>query len=218
MYKRQTLGGVPIAIDENGISIQGQGSGPLGPVVDQLAPVLDQLGVTAKLSGPVKTVEGGSGEIVSGGLIVTLDNAMYLSMLPPELRGQLPVDLTGKLTLVFGQASAKASATPGFGEFAPLEDIVEDTPVEPVGEASVAGDSLGVVDTAAPVSGQVSVTETAVAQPAASGRSLPPATPVSVGLALLGLIGSGLAAFGLHKLGTGVFAPVAATHCPLESG
>jgi hypothetical protein len=214
-----TLGGVPVTIDENGITVQEQSSGPLGGVLDQLKPVLDQLAITAKLTTPVKTVEGAGGEIVTTGLVVTLDNAPYLANLPPELKGQLPVDVTGRTTLVFGQASAKAAATPGFGEFTEDEPVVEEPPADTGGDVSVAGDSLG-TDTgfAAPVSGQVSATETSVTQPVATTRSLPDGTAVSLGLVILALVGTGLAAFGLNKLATGVFEPVVGTNCPLESG
>ena len=212
-----TVAGVPVTIDQNGVSLAEQSTGPLGQVFDPLAEVLAPLGITMQLSGPTTTVEGAEGEIATGGLIVTLDNAAYLANLPPEVTGQLPVDLTGKLTLVFGQTSARASATPGFGEFSDIGDVVDD--VVDSGSAEVSGEILSDEGTlSAPVSGQVAATETATAQPAVSGRSLPSSTAVTLALVLLALIGSGLAAYGLHKLGTAAFEPVAATNCPLESG
>jgi hypothetical protein len=212
-----TVNGVPVSIDENGVSVTETSSGPLGQALDPLAEVLTQAGISIKLSGPTKTLEGARGEIATGGLIVSLDNAPYLANLPPELKGQLPADPTGKLTLVFGQAFARADATPGFGEFSEVEDIVDDI-VDDIG-AEVSGDAL--VDdggTAAPVSGQTSVAETSTVQPAAATTGVPAGTAVGVGLVLLAIFGSGLAAYGLHKLATGVFEPVRGTTCPLESG
>jgi hypothetical protein len=211
------VGGVPVTIGENGVSVAGQvDSGPLAPVLDPITPVLQTLGISMRLTPPTKTVEGASGEISTGGLVVTIDNTPFLSNLPPEIKGQLPADPSGTLSLIFGQTSAKASATPGFGEALPLEDLVEDTPVDTGADTAVAGDVVS--DTAAPISGQVSATESTPAQPASSGRTLPSGSAVTVGLVLLALIGSTLVAYGLRKLGTGVFEPVATTNCPLESG
>jgi hypothetical protein len=211
------VNGIPITIDANGVSVAGQfGSGPLAPVLDPINAVLQQLGISMRLTGPTQTLEGGSGEIVSGGLLISIDNSPFLSQLPPELSSQLPVDPTGTLTLFFGQTAAKASATPGFGESLPVEDVVEDTPID--SGASVAGEVLSDTGEALPISGQATTSESSTPQVVSTSRALPDGSAVSVGLVLLALIGSALAAYGLRKLGTGMFEPVATTNCPLDGG
>ena len=227
-----TIGGQPATIDENGVRFAGQGTAnpllPGGPLVP-LNDVLKQAGITMTLANPIKTIEGAKGEIVAGGLIITLDNNPFVSQLPPEVMSAIVVPglggvppLGGKITLILGQASASAAGNPGFGDFveditAPIEDIgtpIESTPVEDVsGSVEVSGST----DTTPQQLGSSGTRTAAVAQPVASGRGLPAGTPVSAALVIMSLVGAGIAAFGLRRLATDVFAVGGTTTCPLES-
>ena len=221
---------VPVQIDQNGITIAGQGGqNPLlpGGPFDPIAEGLKQAGVSISMSVPTKTVEGASGEIITGGLNISFDNAQYVANVPiDDVVGAtgLPIpNPAGKLTLILGQAIAEASASPGFGEFLPIDEIIDEsiidtgTPVEsvPVEDVSGSVEVSGATDT---VSATAATPAPATdAQPVATSRGLVPGTPVGPGLVILSLVGAGLAAYGLRKLATGAFAAGGATTCPLES-
>lgn len=228
-----TIGGQAATIDENGVRLAGQGAGnPLvpGAPLDPLNAALKQAGITLTLANPIKTIEGSKGEIVAGGLIIGLDNTPFVSQIPPEVFAAVVVPgfggippLGGKTTLILGQATASAFGNPGFGEFlaeditAPIEDTIS-TPVEstPVEDVSGSVEVLGSTDTEPQQLGS-SGTRAEVAQPVAASRGLPKGTPVSAALVILSLVGAGVAAFGLRRLATDVFAVGGTTTCPLET-
>jgi hypothetical protein len=212
-----TVAGIPVAINENGVSLAGQinTGNPLAPALDPVLAALTTAGITLKLAGPVKTVDGAHADVLAGGLIVSMDNAVALNNVPNEVRTQLPLDPTGKLTLVFGQASALADATPGFAEA-----LQDETPAVPDITPEIPTDVSGNVSTleAAPLpadTGAVAAPASAAVQPASV--SLPSASsPIGLGLVILACVGAAAMAFGLRRLGTDVFQPVSVTACPLE--
>jgi hypothetical protein len=212
-----TVAGIPVAVNQDGISLAGQVNtgNPLAPAIDPVLTALQTAGITIKLAGPVKTIDGGHADVLAGGLIVSFDNAVALNNVPPEVRGQLPLDPTGKTTLVFGQASASAEATPGFdealdGEAPSVPDITPDIPSGVLGNVTTLDAAPLPTDT-----GGAAPAPTQTAQPASV--SLPAASsPVGLGLILMAIAGAGAMAFGLRKLGTDLFEPIPVTNCPQE--
>ena len=214
-----TIAGFPVAVTTEGVSIAGQIDvpNPLGPALDPVNATLETLGMQVSLTKPVVTKEGGKAEVVAGGLIISVDNAIVLDNVPPELKGQLPLDPTGRTTLVFGQASALSDASPGFADDFPIEDagepiadFVEDVPTD-----LSAGDTLAVTTEPTPVSETAAPPASGPVVQAASNR-LVDGQAVGLGLVLLAMVGAAAAAVGLHRLGTGMFEPIAVSTCPQE--
>ena len=212
-----TIAGFPVAVTTEGVSIAGQVNvpSPLGQVLDPVNAALDALGAKITLSNPIVTKEGGKAEIIAGGLIISFDNALVVGNIPPEVKANLPLDPQGKVTLVFGQASASADASPGFGEDLAVEDA---PPVDLAVDASTgdlsSGDSVAV---------STDIPSTPVAAPTDSGATVQgtrasavSTTAVGLGLVLLALAGAILGAAGLKRLGTGMFDPISVTACPQE--
>lgn len=224
------IGDVPVTIDQNGVHIAGQSGpnpllpgGPLNPVAEGLK----QAGITIALPLPEKTINGSSGEITTGGLNISFDNAPFVAPLPiDDVVGAtgLPIlNPTGETTVILGQAIASANASPGFGEFLPTDEIIDTgldtgTPIEtpPVEDVSGSVEVAGSTDTATQELGS-SATAPAAAVPVGSSRGLVPGKAVGPALVIMSLVGAGLAAFGLRKLATGAFVAGGATTCPLES-
>jgi hypothetical protein len=211
-----TIAGFPVAVTTEGVSIAGQVNvpNPLGQVIDPVNAALEALGAKITLSNPIVTKEGGAADVIAGGLIISLDNALLVGDLPPEVKAQLPLDPQGKLTLVFGSAAASADASPGFGSDLPIEDAplaeITDTGT---GDLS-AGDSVAV---------STDVSNTPAAAPTDTGATVQgtrasavSTTAVGVGLVLLALAGAILVAAGLKRLGTDLFEPMSVTACPQE--
>jgi hypothetical protein len=211
-----TIADQAVTVTQDGVTLAGQPvPNPLGPAIDPVSAALKTLGVTISLSKPIVTKDGAHADVIAGGLIVAFDNAVILGNIPPEVRGNFPVDPTGKTTLVFGQASALADATPGFlddvpaDELPPVADIVDTGPGDVVPGDSVV---LSSEVTASPAPGPAAsppVQQASASLPAAS-------TPVGLGLVLLACVGAGAAAFGLRRLGTDLFQPIPVTACNQE--
>jgi hypothetical protein len=214
-----TIAGFPVAVTTEGVSIAGQFDvpNPLGPALDPVNATLETLGMQVRLSKPVVTKEGGKAEVVAGGLIISVDNAIVLDNVPGEIKGQLPADPTGRTTLVFGQASALSDASPGFADDLPVEDTTEPIAdfVEDIPADLSAGDTVAVTSEPAPF------TETAApsgggAVVQAANRRMVDGKAVGMGLVLMAMVGAVAVAAGLHRLGTGLFEPTAVTACPQE--
>ena len=214
-----TIAGFPATVSQDGVSIAGQLNvpNPLGPAIDPINATLQTLGMSITLSKPIVTKEGGKAEVLAGGLIISVDNALVLANIPPEVKANFPIDPTGKTTLVFGQASATTDASPGFGDgLAPTEDLplIEDIPTEIPQDLS-AGDSLAVTTEPAPA-GETAAPPASGPVVQAANRTLVDGKAVGMGLVLLAIVGAVAAAVGLHRLGTGLFEPIAVTACPQE--
>ncbi len=188
---------------------------PLGPAIDPVNVALETLGAKVSLSKPIVTKEGGKADVIAGGLIISFDNALVMGSIPPEVKANFPIDPQGKTTLVFGQASAAADASPGFGANLAVEDAL---PIEPIADTPTgdlsAGDSVAIGDVAP---------STPVAAPAGNGATVrgTRASAITTGavglvLVLLALAGAILVAAGLKRLATDIFEPISVTACPLE--
>ncbi|MDQ1373489.1 MAG: hypothetical protein QOJ09_827 [Actinomycetota bacterium] len=214
-----TIAGFPVAVTQDGVSIAGQinTGNPLLPAVDPVNAALQTIGASVQLSKPKVTKDGPRGEVVAGGLIITLDNSIVLGNVPPEAKANFPVDPTGKTTLVFGSASATSEASPGFGDGSVVEDlppVVADLTESAPADFSP-GDSVAVsTDTATPVAGATPISPARVQ--AVSAVAPVDGKAVGLGLVLLALAGAVAAAVGLKRLGTGLFEPISATSCPQE--
>ncbi|MEY2566846.1 MAG: hypothetical protein QOE35_1375 [Actinomycetota bacterium] len=217
-----TIAGFPVSVGQDGVSIAGQIStgdplGPLAPAIDPVKAALQTIGASIQLSKPLVTKDGAKGDVVAGGLIITFDNAIVMANIPPEAKANFPVDPQGKTTLVFGSASATSEASPGFGDGLVTEDtgplVAALDEVAPADFS--AGDSVAVsTGDATPVAASVptggATVQPAVAVGPVSGKS------VGLGLVILALVGAIGAAFGLQRLGTGLFAPTTVTACSQE--
>jgi hypothetical protein len=218
MVQGFTIGGVPVAVTTEGVSAAGQVvPNPLGPAVDPVNTALAAIGANISLSKPIVTKEDGKAEVIAGGLIISFDNAFLVGNIPPEAKAHFPVDPQGKTTLIFGQASAFADASPGFGEDLPVDEtpLVADVTDTGTGDLSagdsvaVAGDVTSTGEVAAPAASTGPVVQAARAT-ALSTKS------VGLGLVLLALAGAILGAVGLKRLGTDLFEPISVSSCPQE--
>ena len=213
-----TIAGFPVSVTSDGVSIAGQVNvpNPLGPAIDPVNAALEALGMQVSLSTPIVTKEGGKAEVIAGGLIISFDNALVIGNIPPEVKANFPIDPQGKTTLVFGQASAAADASPGFADDLAIEDVaplVEDITETPLADVPV-GDSVSVgVDASAPST----PAPTQAARVQAAGAVAPlDGKAVGLGLVLLALVGAVAAAAGMHRLATGLFQPIPVTACTQE--
>jgi hypothetical protein len=213
-----TIANTPVSVTQDGVSISGQPpANVLGQVIDPVNTALKALGMSISLSKPAVTKDGSKAQVSTGGLQITFDNAGLVTSIPADVRSNVPVDLTGKTTLVFGSASASTDASPGFGESLPPGDV------PPVAEiASTDSAPLGPGDTAV-TSTDVPASTGTIAAPAptratvqAARASVVNGQAVGFGLILLAMVGAIAAAVGLHRLGTGLFEPIAVTNCPQE--
>jgi hypothetical protein len=215
-----TIAGFPVAVTTEGVSLAGQADvpnplGQLGPAIDPVNAALAALGAKVTLSNPIVTKEGGKAEVVAGGLIISFDNAMYVGPIPPEVKANFPIDPQGKITLVLGQASASADASPGFGEDLPSTDLEPVADITDTGSGDLsAGDSVAVSTDVAPSATAGSTDAGATVQ--AVRASAVSTTAVGLGLVILALIGAILMALGLKRLGTDIFEPISVTACPQE--
>jgi hypothetical protein len=212
-----TIADVAVSVTADGVTIAGQAPvNPLGSVIDPVNAALETLGISISLSKPVVTKDGAVASVDAPGLRITFDNTSLITSIPPELRSNLPIDPTGTTTLVFGQASASTDASPGFADdLGPIEDlpIVEDIAPE-LPEDLGPGDSVALTTEASPEGETAAAPTGAVVQ--AANRRLVDGKAVGLGLVLMAMVGSVAAAVGLHRLGTGLFEPIAVTACPQE--
>jgi hypothetical protein len=213
-----TIAGFPVAVTTEGVSVAGQFNvpNPLGPAIDPVNAALETLGAKISLSNPIVTKEGGKADVIAGGLIISFDNALVMGNIPPEAKANFPIDPQGKTTLVFGQASAMADASPGFGENLALEEtpLIEELTDTGTGDLS-AGDSVA-VSTEVPASAPVAAPANDGAIVQGTRASAISTKAVGLGLVLLALVGAILGAVGLQRLGTGMFEPISVTACPQE--
>lgn len=211
------VAGVPVTVTGEGVSVAGTvgALSPLAPVVDPVSAALETLGIKIALSQPIVTKEGAVSSVQAGGLIISFDNSVVISNIPPEVKANFPADPTGRTTLAFGQASASADASPGFADDLAIEEdvpLISDVTETPPAEF-VAGDSVA-VSTEVP-----SVAAPAV--PSARVRAAGAVAPldgkaVGLGLVLLAMAGAVAVAAGMHRLATGLFQPIPVTTCTQE--
>jgi hypothetical protein len=198
-----TIADQPAAIDENGLHLSDQQGTPIGAVANQIADqALKASGITITVTKPEKEIKGGSVTAKAGVLVIGYKTDQ------------------GPFTITLGGASVSALSAPGFddlaGDFggdvgAGATDVglgtdtglgsggdFATTPLDP-GTSPVAGGSGG---TGTVALGPVKRTST-------SGK------PVKPGAILLGVVGAGLLAVGMRRLGDNVLMEQAGSTCPL---
>ena len=210
-----TIADMAVSVTGDGVTLAGRPpiANPLGPAIDPVNAALQTLGISISLNQPTVTKEGAVASVDAPGLRVSFDNTSLITSIPPELRSNLPIDPTGKTTLVFGAASASADASPGFGEDLPIDDTPPVADIVDTGSDLSAGDSVAVSTDVTPASAAPADTGAIVQGTRASAVST---TAVGLGLVILALVGAILGAVGLKKLGTGMFEPMSVTACPQE--
>jgi hypothetical protein len=225
MLSGATVAGVPVFIDQDGVHVatMGAGGNPLNQALDAgVRAALQQAGITMEVPGPIKKVTDAQGDIVATGLIVSMDDAAFVKLIPAGTG--LPADPTGKTTIVLGQAAAVASAGGAFGD---LTSTVSDAGGA-AGSSGTGGDVLGATvgsadigpaDSSLSSAGTSSPTSPAPAtnlgsaSPVASVKGTPVSLALALGVVLLALLG----AVGLRRFAAAVLEPATVTTCPLET-
>jgi hypothetical protein len=215
-----TIGGVPVTIDQAGVHLTVKDvPNPLNQVLNAtVTNTLAQQGISLVLAGPVITKHDSLGDIVDGGLLITLNDSALVSLLPASVKSSIPVDPTGKTTIVLGEASAHADAGSSFDSGGATSDG---------GSADTGGAVLGATLGSAGVGGSAlpSLAPAPTSNPSPS-QSISPApvaaaavggTPLPAWLVVLAILVALAAASGLRRFATAVHNPVAATTCPLEA-
>ncbi|HTL24021.1 MAG TPA: hypothetical protein VL281_08295 [Mycobacteriales bacterium] len=195
-----TVNGIPVIVDEHGVTIQDQHQPFPGVVTDSVNSALTQAGMTVLLSSPSGKPTGGDVDYDAGSLIVIW-----------KQQG------AGTLTLLIGGAQVSVRSSPGYDFGGTTGGTTGD----------VGGTTGGVT---VPSSGQPGITPGGVdvptgGAPAPSTTGAPPvvATPaaavtglfhgLSPWLAVLGVLGASLVMAGLRRLPDQVLATSAAA-CP----
>jgi hypothetical protein len=210
-----TVAGVPVTIDENGVSANGNGL-TLDALNKTVNDALVQGGITLLVSAPQKVVDGASVVYTSGGLVFVFKQMGY------------------QTSVVLGNASASVRSTPALvfptSGGSTGGSVPGTTGGHTIGSSS--GGSTGAVGTSGGglLSG-VGSTGGSVTPPVTDPGSVPlpstvdpilAASPISVGThplgplsVLLGLLGSGLLLAGLRRLPDRILETTAPV-CPLE--
>ena len=171
-----TVAGQPASIDETGLHIGNQNQpDPVAGAANQVgAEALRQAGITVTVSQPQKTVQGATGQLTAGSVVVNWNDG----------HGEVT-------TFALGGASASVAATPGFG----TADLTGNAPVPvasgdtgsaaetatggPAPEVSDAGTTPAATSGSGSGSGrggsQVAVTPAAASSPAGFFHGLAPA-------------------------------------------
>jgi hypothetical protein len=201
-----TIGGIPVTVDEKGVSVNGNNAPVNSAATAIVNTAISNAGMTIAVSQPQKFVEGSTVTYDSGSLIFYWEQQEGFVM-----------------TAVFGGTRVSATATPAFdaggGTGGGTTGTTTGTVVPPVPGTVVEPPVVPVTDPGAPAPAAPGPTVAPVAGgfegvPVGERRALPGG--LSAGLVLFGLVGSGLVAAGFRRLPDRVLeAPV--TACPLES-
>jgi hypothetical protein len=208
-----SIAGVPVTIDQHGVTVQSQNL-PLLPSVATAAVnnALKQAGITLSVSTASGTPDGASVNFDAGSLIVGIKQ-------PESLGGQ---SLGGFLTIVLGGAHVSVTSTPGydFGSFTPnippytggTGGTTVGTPVAgtPPLATGISGPPVGLGTGSVPPPTTAGGPAPIAAAPAAARLPLPHG--LSPWLGALALLGAGLVMAGLRRLPDRVLV-VPATAC-----
>ncbi len=209
-----TVAGVPVNIDENGVTVQGQGAA-LGALQNQVNGALSNAGLTLRVSQPQGKPDGASVSYTSGSLVavfapqagytftISLGGANVTATSIPgfdfpsgSTGGTTGGTTTGSTTTSGGTGGSSAGTTSGSGGFS-------GNPTTTGGVPTTTGGTTG----APPTIANPGTSNAAVSRPLYGGLS--PFLPV------LGLVGVGLMAFGFKRLPDKVLEAVPPV-CPLE--
>ena len=205
-----TVDGLAAYIDRNGVHLAGQqpvGYGVVDQVQSALNSALGDSGITVKLVDPETSVQNGQAVASSGGVDIVVEQTTPAVGVPgvPAITvpGEPPIPLSSpgiplryELTLGEAQASAVATAAPGFGSLAPTPAVAASNSGPssgPTGSTTLSS-SPGTLSTLTPSAGGGSATPVAspAFQPASSNR--PPSSPVPLGWVIIGILVSFVAA------------------------
>lgn len=205
------IAGVPVTIDERGVTVAGQGA-PANSIATALVnTAISNAGMTIAVSQPDRVVEGGTVSYTSGSLVFVWEQQPGVAT--TVILGGTRVMASATPAFAFGGGTggstgtggaATGGGTTGGPAFAPpLEGV---TAPPPLTDPSTGPVAPGVPPPAtAPVA----------LAPLLSGRRAPLPGGLSPGVVALGLVGAALVAAGLRRLPDRVLdAP--ATTCPLE--
>lgn len=199
-----TVAGQPASIDENGLHLADQQGVPIGAVANQVADqALKAAGITVTATKPSKEVDGGTVTVNAGVVVIGYKTDQ------------------GPFTVTLGGASATARSSPGLGAF---DDTATDLGTGDLGTGDLSGSdfgggSLGSEPIDLGTAGEGSGTAGGSGREVALGAARNAAAggkPVRGGAVLLGILGAGLLAVGMRRLGDGVLAEQAGTTCTLE--
>ena len=198
-----TVAGVPVSIDERGITVQTQSAPVNGIATEAVNQAVANAGMTVAVSSPIVTQDGGSVVYSAGSLVISWE----------------PQD-GYRASVILGGASVSLAAGEGFAFDVPVDAAPVAPPVD-TGTVSIEPEPAPALDTgsaavdvALPEAPPVAAPEpeTAPATLASQRLGLPPGNGVL--LVMLALLGAGLVAAGLKRLPDRVLAATAAV-CPL---
>jgi len=215
-----TVAGVPVTIDERGVTVQGQGA-PLAPLTEAVNTALSQAGMTVALSTPIGKPEGPKALYNTGAL-----NIVWAPPPPPAGLPTVPGAPSSAppvVSILVGGAQVMVDSSPGY-DFGLDVDVPPFVPgtgttVTPPGDTAVppglsgggvAGPPATTDGTTGPPPTTAGPSTTPVA--AASRAALPGG--LSPWYGVLAALGAGLVMAGLRRLPDSVLA-VPATSCPL---
>lgn len=213
------IAGHPFTVGKDGVTAEGQGTGPIPGLPDDAVAALETLGLRFEVPAPTRTVKGGNAALSAQGLRVTIDTAKlhaYLDQVPiDEVLRQFPPELSQWLgtaahlapefiiDLGHSAASTAAIKVPDFCfTCTPTPPTLPGTDTPPPalpgsGLPPVAAPPVG-VPPLAPVGTTVPPVDAAL-QPVAAG--LPPLGSVPSLLILLALVVAGALGWALQRLG-----------------
>ena len=197
------IAGVPVTIDDRGITVQGQNNPANATAASAVNTVVSNLGMRVALSQPEGKPEGGKITYSAGSLII--------NFAPPGAEGR-------SFTVIFGGATVSLVAAP---EGAGLDfsfDTGTTTPFEPAGGTTTTGGTTGggtvlapvseggtagsqpLSDGAAPTAPEVAGGGDSSLQTALAGGRVPLPGPASPAYLIVGLFGAGLMLAGMRQL------------------
>lgn len=205
-----TVAGVPVTIDERGVTVQSSSTAVNGVATEAVNAVVRNLGMTVSVSRPITTQDGAAVDHSAGSLV--------LSWTPPQS--------PARMTVVFGGSTVTVTASPAFATDLGDAGLVTDPGgTADLGTGSATVDLPAAVE--APVAGnppdlsgaplaapQVAGTSTPATRTALASQSLDLPAGNGAALVLLGLLGTGLMAAGLRRLPDRVLAASSAA-CPI---
>ena len=210
-----TIDGLKIAgqaatVDDQGVHIGGQSNPAQNRLNAALAQALAKTGLTIKLVANDKSVNGATGSVTAGSLVIQYED---------DKEQLVPGGIQNSFAIAVGGATASVDSSPGSNA-----DLGE-TPTEVAGvdngsgDTSVAGPDIppaGLGDIATPPSASASATPRGRAA-ALPFRPILNSFGLAWGLVLLAVLAALGLAFGLRRLTDDVFAAApAAAACPLE--
>ena len=230
------VAGHPFSVGKDGVTAEGQGTGPIPGLPDNAVDALATLGLRFEIPKGTRTVKGSSAAMAIQGLRVTIDTAKlhaYLDQVPiDDVTGQFPPELSvwlgvaahfaPELVLDLGNASTSTAALKPptvcltCGPKPPKAPATGGTPGLP-GLPGAAPPPAALPPAAPlPAPGVVAAPVTADLAPVAAG--LPPLASIPTLLILLGLLVAGALGWGMRRLGVLALAGTDACTHGLEIG